>query len=202
MLLDAGIAPTPRKYGPGDSVYRQGFPAEGMVFIRTGLAKTQLLAANGQEVLVCLVGPGHILGDVEYFNGGAAVCSVLAVEPVSADFVPFERMAALRRLHPEVDGLMGRSLAARLTENARRLERSYCYPLEYNVLVAALSRLGMESRALRKADLQEYLGVSSRHLNRVMAQLASVGLVAVDRGLVEVTDAAAARHALAKMEGS
>lgn len=201
-LAESGVAPVLRTYRPGSALFRQGYTADELLFITGGLARTQLLAENGQEVLVCLVGPAQILGDLEYFHPSEAVCSVVAVEEVSAECVRHERIAAAARTRPGLDYLMGRSLASRLVENARRFEEMYCYPLEYNVLVAALSRLGLSDRPLRKEELQVYLGVSARHLNRVLAGLAAEGLVAASGGTLEVLDAERGRRALARMRRS
>jgi len=203
-LLDiaraAGAAPPERRWKAGEFLYRQGFPTGGLLVLTGGLTKASILAANGAEVLVCLMGPGRILGDVEYFRGRPALCSVEALEPVSA--VPFDDGAipAVRRACPGFDFLLGSALAAKLAENAERFERNFCYPLDYNILVAALSRLGAERRSVRKGELQEYLGISARHLNRVLADLAGEGLIRAEAGEIAVADERAVRARIARTE--
>jgi CRP-like cAMP-binding protein len=196
----AGIDPAERRWPAGGFLYRQGFPTRGVLVLTGGLTKASILAANGAEVLVCLMGPGRLLGDVEYFRGCPALCSVVALEPVSA--VPFDDadIPAVRHACPDFDLILGRALAAKLAENAERFERNFCYPLEYNVLVAALGRLGAEGRPVRKEELQEYLGVSPRHLNRVLASLAADGLIRVESGSVAVADERAVRARIARTE--
>lgn len=115
-LLDiaraAGAAPPERRWKAGDFLYRQGFPTGGLLVLTGGLTKASILAANGAEVLVCLMGPGRILGDVEYFRA----------------------IPAVRKACPDFDLILGRALAAKLAENAERFESSFCYPLDYNML--------------------------------------------------------------------
>ncbi len=196
----AGITPSSRVYDGGEFLFRQGFPTDGIRFISSGLFKSSIVAQNGAEVLVALLGSGECLGDLEYFLDAPAVCSVVALERSSVVRFSAEELGRLRRAYPDLDFSLGRSLALRLAENADRFVRSFGYPLEYNVLVAALSRLGAEERPVRKTELLEYLGVSSRHLNRVLANLVAEGLVAVEDGAVIVRDAEAARKALARTD--
>lgn len=196
----AGVEPSSRTYEAGEFLFRQGFPTDGIRFISSGLFKSSILAQNGAEVLVALLGYGECLGDLEYFLDAPAVCSVTALERSAVVRFSTAELGNLRKAYPDLDFFLGRSLARRLAENAERFVRSFGYPLEYNVLVAALSRLGAEARPVRKAELLEYLGVSTRHLNRVLAALVAEGLVRVEDGAVVVRDAAAARKALARTE--
>jgi CRP-like cAMP-binding protein len=209
----AGLAPSSRVYESGEFLFRQGFPTDGIRFLTSGLFKSSIIAENGVEVLVALLGPGECLGDVEYFlgnrglaGGGAtgspAICSVVALERSSILVFSSDELSRLKRAYPDLDFMLGRSLASRLAENAERFERSFGYSLEYNVLVAALSRLGAEARPVRKTELLEYLGVSARHLNRVLSDLVAQGLVRVEDGAVLVVDAEAARGALVRKENS
>lgn len=208
----AGLAPSSRVYESGEFLFRQGFPTDGIRFLTSGLFKSSIIAENGVEVLVALLGPGECLGDVEYFlgNGGVAggatgspaICSVVALERSSILVFSSDELSRLKRAYPDLDFMLGRSLASRLAENAERFERSFGYSLEYNVLVAALSRLGAEARPVRKTELLEYLGVSGRHLNRVLSGLVTQGLVSIEDGAVVVADAEAARRVLARTENS
>ena len=200
LAREAGIALPERSWRAGDFIYRQGFPTGGLVVLAGGLTKASIVAANGTEVLVCLMGAGRILGDVEYFRGCPAICSVVALEPVRAYAFDDDALPAVRRACPDFDFTLGRALAAKLAENADRFERNFCYPLEYNVLGAALSRLGAEGRPVRKEELQEYLGVSARHLNRVLAGLGDEGLVRVEGGAVAVADEEAVRERIERTE--
>jgi CRP-like cAMP-binding protein len=195
-----GITPSSRLYESGEFLFRQGFPTDGLRFITSGLCKSSILATNGVEVLVALLGPGECLGDLEYFLGTTAVCSVVALERSQVLGFPSAALARLKRAQGDLDFILGRSLAFRLAENAERFQRNFSYSLEYNVLVAVLSRLGAEARPVRKSELLEYLGVSSRHLNRVLAGLSAEGLVAMEDGAVVVVDVEAARRVLAQTE--
>lgn len=196
----AGIDSAERRWSAGSFLYRQGFPTGGVLVLTAGLTKASIVAANGAEVLVCLMGPGRILGDVEYFRGCPALCSVEVLEPVRAVAFDDADIPAVRRSCPDFDLILGRALAAKLAENADRFERNFCYPLDYNVLVAALGRLGAAGRPVRKEELQEYLGVSPRHLNRVLASLAAEGLIRSEGGSVLIADEPAVRERISRTE--
>lgn len=197
---DAGSSPPDLEWKAGDYLYRQGFPTEGLIVLSGGLTKASILAVNGTEVLVCLMGPGRILGDLEYFLGRPAQCSVVALEPVRGTVYGDRLIQKLRREATDFDFLLGRTLAIKLAENAERFERNFCYPLDYNILVAARCRLGAPDRSVRKEELQEYLGVSGRHLNRVLAGLAEEGLIRVEAGRVVVVDEASVNARIERTE--
>ena len=192
-LAAAGVVPAERSYARGRHLFRQGERPDAVLSIRAGLARTTVLAENGTESLIALSGPGETIGILEYFLEIGAVCSVAALESVSAAVVPYSVLAGLGAEARSVERLFGRILAEHLRENAERLSRRAAYPVEYNALVAVLSRLGVD-RSLSKADLAEYLGVSARHADRVLARLSAEGAIRVDKGGVSAADEGIARR--------
>jgi CRP-like cAMP-binding protein len=191
----AGIDPAERRWPAGGFLYRQGFPTRGVLVLTGGLTKASIVAANGAEVLVCLMGPGRLLGDVEYFRG-CPPCLVVALEPVSASPSTTRhprRPARLPRLRP----ILGR-FGAKLAENAERFERNFCYP---GVQRPGRRLADSAPRAARpQGGAPGISGVSPRHLNRVLASLAADGLIRVESGSVAVADERAVRARIARTE--
>lgn len=195
-----GLEARVRDYPPGSAIFRQGFAAGGVHFIESGLAKSSVLAENGTEVLVAMLGPGATLGDLEYFLGSDAVCTVAAVDAVRTRFFPVQALDRMAEADGRLLRVLGRIQAGRLKDNADRFVRSLAYPLDYNVLVCVSTRWGLDGRAMRKAELLEYLGVSPRHLNRVLLGLSREGLVRIEGGSVAAADAAAIARRLSSAE--
>ncbi len=62
-LDDAGTPFTVDSYQPKDVVFFQGDPAESVLYIETGSVRLTVLASNGKEATIGLMGPGAFLGE-------------------------------------------------------------------------------------------------------------------------------------------
>ena len=87
------------------------------------------------------------------------------------------------------------------------------YPLEHALLEAALAKLsaggpkaiedamGPDARGpLLKRDLASYLGLSERHVSRLVKALAARGILRLDTGAVIGVDERAARRRIEELE--
>ena len=57
---------------------------EGLLLIRSGLAKVRAFAGDGSEVVMAVLGPGDLLGDMAVLLGGVRSADVVALTPLEA----------------------------------------------------------------------------------------------------------------------
>src|SRR5215210_5711620 len=69
-----------RRYGKNDAVFFQGDPGMSLCIVRTGRVKLALSSPEGREIIIDLLGPGDVFGELALLDG----------EPRSADAVATE----------------------------------------------------------------------------------------------------------------
>src|SRR5215212_7993741 len=108
---------------PGQSVYAQGDPADGLYLIRSGTAEmTVRTPSGGQEVSV--LEPPTCFGDVELLTDEPRLADVVARTPLTVWKLPRERFDSLVEERPELPRRIAADLADRLTEQTRILGES------------------------------------------------------------------------------
>jgi CRP/FNR family cyclic AMP-dependent transcriptional regulator len=63
FLESAGLERTVVEYGRGAAIFRQGDPAEHVLYIQTGGVKLSVLSKAGREAVVAMLGPGDFFGE-------------------------------------------------------------------------------------------------------------------------------------------
>ncbi|MGZ5841640.1 MAG: Crp/Fnr family transcriptional regulator, partial [Xanthobacteraceae bacterium] len=63
FLASAGEGRVVSNYREGEVVFRQGDPADSVLYIQSGKAKLTVLSEQGKEAVVGLVGPGDFFGE-------------------------------------------------------------------------------------------------------------------------------------------
>jgi CRP-like cAMP-binding protein len=187
----------PRTLEKGEYVLRQGDPPPGLFLIRSGLGRVYTSSANGREILHAFVGPGEVIGEIEYFARAPVSCTVVAACDTEVWFLPTRAVDALLATDPQIAIGLATTMARRYHGDVARSSERITYPIAYNVLRICLARVRDHGDArirLSKHDLAEYLGTSARHLNRVLKELMNRGALELAPGQVRSIDPAVARR--------
>lgn len=182
-----------REVPKGAVLFRPGEAAQGFVALLSGRIEVNLTGPNGREILLYAVDPGEtciqttlgLLGD-DLYTGEASVAS-----PARIVLIPrglFLRLidddAAFRRfvLH---------AFAQRMHDVTRLLERVAFGKIETR-LARALLDLAEDGRVeATQSDLAARIGSAREVVTRRLDAWARSGIVATDRGRVDLLDVAA-----------
>lgn len=96
-VTKAGIA---IPFAPGDVLFQQGAPHEGIFIIRHGIVRSFYVAPNGREITLAHWTPGNFVGGPEIFGGGVHMWSGTAETDGHAIRLPGEAVIALMREIP------------------------------------------------------------------------------------------------------
>ena len=133
-----------RTYRRGEVVFHQGDSGDTLHFIAAGRVKLVVLAENGEEILLFVLGPGESFGEIALLDGGPRTATVVALEPLETatlkrqDFLDLLRRspaalesvlavlaASLRRTTDELSDLVGLDLHGRLAKRLLGLADSH-----------------------------------------------------------------------------
>lgn len=189
-IEEAALAGRHRQLGQGDTIFRQGEPADELFVLLQGRVKVTQVTPDGQQVVVRFLGPGEMLGCVAAWGGGNYPGTATAQEDTSVVGWSGAALGRLVERHPGIArnllGTVGHSLQqtqTRLRELAtERVERRIAH---------ALLRLAGEAGGggrlhLTRQDLAELSGTTLFTVSRTLSAWEGQGIVASGRGHVAV----------------
>ena len=116
-LIAAG---RPRRYPRGSLVFAEGDEGQDVLVVRSGAVKVVVGAPSGREVILDVLHPGEILGELSAVDGGARSATVLALEPTEVLVLSQDRFQQLLRDHSSIGRALLGVLSLRLRGAARR----------------------------------------------------------------------------------
>jgi phosphoribosyl 1,2-cyclic phosphodiesterase/CRP-like cAMP-binding protein len=99
----------------GEIIFKQGEPAGGLYFVRSGSIRLSV-RRNGREVVLGTAGVGDTLGELAAVDGGPRTATARAVETTTADYIPREALAACLAAAPAAAARLLQVMARRLRQ--------------------------------------------------------------------------------------
>src|SRR3954469_12679565 len=121
LLLSRGLGG-----GAGGLAHRAG-PLSGLLLLSSGLGRVSTSSANGREILHAFVGPGEVIGELEYFAGEPISCTVEAARRTEAWFLSPGAVDALLAREPRLAIALATTLARRFHGTVVRSSERIAY---------------------------------------------------------------------------
>jgi CRP-like cAMP-binding protein len=106
-----------REWQRGDALVRAGDRADSAIVLLEGLVKIHESGRDGAEVVLALVGPGDLLGEITAVRDAARTATASALEPVRGAVLPGRVLRSFLSEHPQAT-LALLDLALRRLQNA------------------------------------------------------------------------------------
>lgn len=191
---------TPRRVGPGDTVFEQGAEAVAFYLLLHGRLKVSQVTPDGQQVMVRVVHPGDLFGFARALarpdypgTARAAVDSIVVGWPM-ADW------DAMVENNPRLAINAMQTIGQRLDEAHTRLREMSTQEVERRVAHAVLRLAEKAGRTeggatridfpITLQDIAEMTGTTLHTVSRLLSGWESRGLVTGGRQKLTVTDAA------------
>jgi CRP/FNR family transcriptional regulator, cyclic AMP receptor protein len=176
----------------GQSVFRQGAPADSAFYLHAGLVKISVLSKSGREAVLLVVGPGNLFGESCLTRDAKRAASAIAMTDSLV-----QRIAA-STLHRAIaeEPAFARLLIDRLLIRSRRLQedladhhfRSTEKRLARTLLrLARIDRgdgIGSELPHLGQTELAEMIGTTRSRVNFFMNKFRRLGFIHYDGKLI------------------
>lgn len=102
-----------RTVKPGMTIFTEKMPAEALYIIRTGKVRISLMAGEGEEIGLLLLGPGDFFGEIALIQESSRAVTARAEDAVEVLMMNRKDFQALIDLEPRI--------AAKLTLSIARL---------------------------------------------------------------------------------
>lgn len=193
-----GLARTVR-YAARQVIYRRGEPGTSMMIVASGRVLISSLSPHGSEVILNIINPGEVHGEIAFLDGGER--SADATAEVATETLVLQRRDFMPMLksHP--------GLAIRLLETLCERIRQTTAFVEDAVLMEVPARLYRRVRALAvrygrdepgggiriehglsQQELADAIGITRVSVNKQLMEWARLGLTRHGRGFIVVGD--------------
>jgi CRP-like cAMP-binding protein len=186
----------PRRFEPGEVVFREGDASDTCYVVREGHARAVRTHGDGRTITLATFGPGDIFGELAMFEDERRSATIEAIDPTSVVGVLGPDMRRLMKQHPEIAARLVIALGRRLREMNERLSRQSFQTVQSRV-ASVLSDLveneiasGKEATDVlvtaTQADLAQLAGSSRESASRFLAVLERAGVISQGRGRLTV----------------
>src|SRR6202790_693751 len=169
----------PRRFEPGQSVFREGDASDTCYVVREGHARAVRSHADGRTITLATFGPGDIFGELAMFEDELRSATVEAIEPTAVVAVLGPDMRRLMTEHPEISTRLVVALGRRLREANERLSRQSFQTVQSRVAGVLGDLVAQELTAAgsgkedvlvtaTQADLEQLAGSSRESASRFL----------------------------------
>ena len=130
----------PRRFEPGEVVFREGDESDTCYVVRSGHARAIREHSDGRSITLATFGPGDIFGELAMFDDERRSATVEAIEQTEAIAILGGDMRRLLREHPDIAVKLIVALGRRLRETNERLARQSFQTVQSRV-AAVLAQL-------------------------------------------------------------
>ncbi len=200
--IDALLAYTRvERYRAGREIFSKGSPGDSMMAVLKGRVKISSLSPEGKEIVLNIISPGEIFGEIALLDGKERTADATAMGDCELlvlsrrDFLPFlERHAdicllllsvlceRLRQTSEQLEDVTFRHLQSRLAKTLLRLGRSAGAPKD------RVLRIDLK---LSQRDLANIVGATRESINKHLKLLQKSGVIGLDHGAIVIKDVAA-----------
>jgi CRP-like cAMP-binding protein len=187
FLASASLA---RHYEPGELIFSEGDPCEGLYVVESGAVKIFNVSVSGREQVLTIEGPGGSIAELPVFDGGNYPASAQAEQASDLLFIRKKDIHALCLEHPEVALKVLRVVSARLRRLVSIVEE-LSFTTVHHRLAAFLLRearskgkrteRGVEfTLSVSNQELASHVGTVRELVSRNLSRLQAAGLIKMD----------------------
>jgi CRP/FNR family transcriptional regulator, cyclic AMP receptor protein len=198
----------PRRFEPGEVVFREGDASDTCYVVREGRMRATRSHRDGRAITLATFGRGDIFGELALFEDERRSATVEAIEPTSVVAVLGPDMRRLMSEHASISARLVIALGRRLRETNERLTRQSFQTVQSRVAVV-LSELVAQELTERgsvdgagadvlvtatQVELAQLAGSSRESASRFLAVLERAGVISQGRGRLVVHDSEALKQ--------
>lgn len=180
-----------RVFRRGESIFRQGEPGGHLYLVESGRVKITSVSPDGREVLVAIIGPGEIFGELSLFDPGIRSADARTMEETTLHALNHDIFRHYIEHHPKVAWELLRILATRLRRADEVVQDAAFFDVPGRVAKRLLrlasqhgSKMGTGFRIdvpLTQEEIAQMVGASRESVNKALSSF-------VDRGWVRMED--------------
>jgi CRP/FNR family transcriptional regulator len=188
-----------KEYAPGDVLFLEGQPCQGLWLIGEGAAKVVKTTPQGRQLVLAVQAAPSTVAEVPVFDGGPYPASLIAVQPTVALLMLKQDFLKLCRADPALTLRFLKVFGRRLRHLVGLAERITFGTIRQRLALDLLERAKLAGSSVFQVEetqeqLAARLGTVREVVSRNLSRFQSEGLVRVERRTVEILDEAGLRN--------
>lgn len=165
----------------GELIYLSGDPSRSIYFLKEGRIKVTGLSEDGHEVLLDVIGPGEIFGEIGAIDETPRTTSAQTIEDSLLGEMHGNDFEALLAAYPKMSLEVLKRVGFRLKKVEARLLSLICKDVSTRVREALIDLIDVESTAapfsigLTQQDLANMIGASRQETSRALRRMEDSG---------------------------
>ncbi|MBJ3764294.1 Crp/Fnr family transcriptional regulator [Maribius pontilimi] len=192
LLTRLGDDATPVKLSAGEILFEQGDPADAIFALQDGLLDISALAEDGRKLVLNVLSPGAVFGEVAVFERGTRSATVSARQPSRLVRVGRDVLLSRMRSDPDLALAMVQLAVSRLSWVSSQLELQAFQPLPIRLarrIAWLLTSVGDGTvLPMSQAELADHVGATREAVSKVLTGWRRDGIVKLGRGKLVVQD--------------
>ena len=187
-----------KRFGKDDYIFFEGDPFSWLGVVLEGRVKMIKHSENGKDVVLDLIAPGEMLGELAAFNGEPYPATAQAMEPTVVASIHRDDYLRLLKQYPALALRVIEELGRRLREAQEMIKSMAVERVERRIariLLKLAATTGSSSEegivielSLTRQDIAEMVGTTVETAIRTMSKFRKKGLVQTKRGRVVILD--------------
>ena len=186
------------QFKTGQRVHTIGQPFDTLYIVHSGFLKTVLIDEFGNEQVLSFPMKGDLFG-VDGIHNKRYASEAVALSNCDLILLPFKKLTALGRLHPEFEHAMYSVMSRELVREQAMVSMLGALSAEARVarfLVSLSERyaeMGYSSKLfnlrMTRHEIGSYLGLTLETVSRTLSAFNEIGLITVDQRSIGIKDA-------------
>jgi CRP/FNR family transcriptional regulator, cyclic AMP receptor protein len=186
------------RFAAGDAIFLKGSPGQGMMAVLTGEVRISAPSPEGKEIVLNIVHPGEVFGELTLLDGKDRNADALALTP--CEIATLERRDLLPLLHqrPEICLKLLEVVCERLRRTTIQVEDLLFLELPSRLAktllrvagrrISPTGEVGLHVR-LSQRELGSMIGGTRESVNKCLGEWQRHGLVRITGGVIVIVDA-------------
>ena len=184
----------PRRYGRGETLCLEGDPGTSLYIIDKGRVKLGLTSAEGREIILDLLGPGEVFGELALLDGEPRSANAVAVEPSEVLLLARDDFLRFVEQHPQAALVLLSTVSHWLRRLTTQMQDTAFLDvparLARTILRLAEAEEAVHGKAvtprLTQTDLAGMVGTTRETLNKWLGFYEDQGLIRRDKHQIVV----------------
>ncbi|MBO9129406.1 cyclic nucleotide-binding domain-containing protein [Bacillus sp. 165] len=179
-------------FDQGELICSQGEPSQYLYVLVKGKVKVFTTSPDGKALILSFKTPLELIGDIEYIRGTNIMNTVEAVSPVCMIRIHYNWLKKYGKDYSPFLQFLLEIITQKFYVKSNSLSFNLLHPAEVRLASYLISVSIDESNSLFQdklnadslIDVANLIGISYRHLNRVIQKLCTEGLIERNKGFI------------------
>ncbi len=183
---------TKRLLDSGEVLFQKGDKGDALYGVRRGRVRVETGTAAGGRLVLNVLGPGDLFGEIALFDGQPRTADAIASEASELFMVRRSDFLSYLEREPRITIRLLELLCQRIRWVSDRMEEAVLLPLHARLarrLCALADDFGSEVH-ISQEELGTYVGAARESVNRQLQEWRRAGIIDLGRGRISLLDMA------------